>query len=80
MSVGRQRCRLCDRPEKFNFYVPDDIWRRAVPEYVNGALCLFCFDSLAEARGVDYAEHLGEVWFAGNKAVFEFAPKKRVSL
>ena len=77
---SRQRCRVCGRPDKFNFHVPDDVWQRAVPKEVDGAICLFCFDALAEARGVDYADSLAEVWFAGDKAVFEFEATKRISL
>ena len=78
---GRQRCRVCGRPDKFDFQVTNDIWQRTVPkEFEGGAVCLFCFDALAEARGVDYADAIGDVWFAGDKAVFEFRPKTRIPL
>jgi hypothetical protein len=71
---------MCERPDKLNFHVPDDIWQRVVPRAINGPVCLFCFDALAEARGVDYARSVGEIWFAGDKAVFELHAKRRVSL
>lgn len=75
MSV-RQTCRLCGRPDKFNFHVPDDVWRAAVPPpFSEGVLCLFCFDALAEVRGVDYGPTLRELWFAGDQAVLCFVPK-----
>ncbi|WP_158013856.1 hypothetical protein [Sphingomonas sanxanigenens] len=78
---GRQRCRFCQRPDKFNFHVPDEIWGKVVPSAFDGAaLCLFCFDAFAEARGVEYASSLGELCFAGDKAVFEFSVKNRVAL
>lgn len=71
---GRQRCRVCGRPDKFNFNVPDDVWIAAVPApFSDGVVCLFCFDALAEARGVNYATHLSGLCFAGDCAVFEFA-------
>lgn len=77
----RQRCRFCGRPDKFNFHVPDDVWVRVVPPpFVDGVVCLFCFDAFAEARCVDYASCLGEMWFAGDKAVFQFLAETRVSL
>lgn len=80
-TVSRQRCKLCDRPEKFNFHVPDDIWSRVVPTALTGSvICLFCFDALAEVRGVEYAKSLDELWFAGDKAVFGFSVKERVAL
>lgn len=78
---GRQRCRVCDRPDKFNFHVPDDVWARAVPAAFAGSpVCLFCFDALAEARGVEYAKSLSELWFAGDKAVLGFSVETRVPL
>ena len=78
---SRQRCKFCDRPDKFNFDVPDEVWARAVPPpFNNGVLCLFCFDAFAEARGVEYASSLDSLWFAGDKAVFEFSAKQKVGL
>lgn len=76
----RQTCRLCGRPDKFNFHVSDAVWRAAVPlPYVNGVVCLFCFDALAEMRGVDYAHSLKELWFAGDQAALCFVPKREAS-
>jgi hypothetical protein len=77
----RQTCKVCGRPDKFNFHVPDDVWTRAIPhQLASGVVCLFCFDALAEARGVDYASSLGEFWFAGDKAVVEFSVCRRIEL
>lgn len=78
---GRQRCRLCGRPDKFNFILPDEVWLAVVPEpYAQGVVCLFCVDALAEMRGVDYAPHLRDLCFAGDKAVFEWRPVRAISL
>lgn len=69
----RQTCKVCLRPDKFNFYVPDEIWRAVVPEaFVNRVVCLYCFDEFAMERGVGYAGHLRTVCFAGDRASFTF--------
>lgn len=80
-ATSRQRCRFCGRPVKFNFHVPDAVWHMVVPDVFEGAaLCLFCFDAFAEARGIEYASSLDELWFAGDKAVFEFLVVRRIPL
>ena len=38
------------------------------------------FDEFAAERGVDYATAMGELWFAGRKAVFLFMPATAVPL
>jgi hypothetical protein len=48
--------------------------------FSDGVVCLFCFDALAEARGVAYAGEISELWFAGDKAVFRFAPSEQISI
>jgi len=73
---GQQTCKVCHRPDKFDFYVPDEIWQAVVPkEYRNRVVCLGCFDDFAAARQVDYATHLAAapLWFAGDAATFEFS-------
>lgn len=78
---GRQRCRVCGRPDKFNFSVPDSIWSAAVPPpFSDGVVCLFCFDAMAEMRGVDYAAHLTDLCFAGDRAAFEFKKTTAIAL
>lgn len=63
---SQQTCKACGRPDKFNFDVPDDVWRAAVPAHLqNRVVCLGCFDEFAKARGVAYAKSLTEVCFAG---------------
>lgn len=80
-ATGRQRCRLCGRPDKFDFTLPLEIWRATVPApFSNGVVCLFCFDGLAEMRGVDYAAHLTSLYFAGDRAAFEFKTIGAVSI
>ena len=71
---GQQTCHVCQRPDKFDFHVPDDIWAQIVPpEYRNRVVCLGCFDDFAVARGIAYASHLAAtLWFAGNGASFKF--------
>lgn len=71
----RQTCKACGRPEKFNFHVPDEVWSSVVPERFSGlVVCLYCFDDFARERDVTYATSLGEVWFAGDRATFQFQP------
>ena len=44
----RQKCSVCQYEEKFNFDVPDGVWKCAVPEeYRKRAVCLACFDGFA---------------------------------
>lgn len=70
----RQTCKVCHRPDKFDFHVPDPIWQAVVPEpYRNRVVCLGCFDDFAAQRGVEYASHIHTLYFAGDRATFEFA-------
>ena len=70
----QQRCKLCGRADKFNFDVPDDVWRAIVPRpFWHSVSCLACFDYLASARGIDYSIDL--LHFAGEKESFTFVPK-----
>lgn len=69
----QQWCKACGRPDKFNFHVPDEVWREVVPTHLrNYVVCLYCFDDFAEVKGVKYAAHLGELYFAGKRATFRF--------
>lgn len=70
---SRQTCKVCGRPDKFNFSVPDHEWARIVPEAYRGlVVCLACFDLFAHARGEDYA--LGILYFVGDQRIVEFRP------
>lgn len=78
-SNQRQRCKACGRLDKFNFNVPDTVWAAVVPAHLRTrVVCLGCFDDFAERRGVPYAASLRSLWFAGDKAVFEFSVQRRV--
>lgn len=78
--MTQQTCKVCGRPDKFDFHVPDETWDAAVPpEFRNRVICLFCFDDLAEKAGVEYASTLRTLYFAGRRAVFEFETKIAVS-
>ena len=69
----RQRCRVCKCQDKFNFYVPDGIWREVVPhEYQDTVVCLSCFDEFARERNVDYSDVIELLYFAGSQASFKF--------
>lgn len=69
----QQTCKACRQPEKFDFVVPDEIWAAVVPEKYRGlALCLYCFDEFAREAGVDYAQSVKAVYFAGAKGTFVF--------
>lgn len=65
----RQTCKACGSPDKFNFHVPDRIWRSVVPERLwNCVVCLGCFDGFAKAKDVDYSTSLKALYFAGDQA------------
>ena len=69
----RQTCKVCGRPDKFDFTVPDRVWRDVVPlRFRKLVVCLFCFDGFARQRNIDYADYLRTLYFAGDKASFEF--------
>jgi hypothetical protein len=66
-------CRACGYSDKFDFNVPNELWKEIVPlDYQNDVICLECFDEFAFEKGVDYATSIGTLYFAGNQAVFEF--------
>jgi hypothetical protein len=72
-GLKRQTCRVCNCQDKFNFQVPDDVWKKVVPaQYRNKVVCLSCFDELAREEHVDYSESLEVLYFAGNQATFKF--------
>jgi hypothetical protein len=69
----QQRCKACGLRDKWNFYVPDEIWRMVVPVPLRNRVdCLACFDDFAKRRKVAYAAHIRDVYFAGDRAAFEF--------
>ena len=75
----RQTCKVCGRPDKFDFNISDDVWRAVVPsEFQSLVVCLFCFDDFAHRRNVAYAKSLRSLWFAGDKATFRFAVQRRM--
>ncbi|MGH7797999.1 MAG: hypothetical protein ACREQ2_24315 [Candidatus Binatia bacterium] len=68
-----QKCTVCNCEDKFNFYVPDEIWREVVPrEYRNNVACLPCFDEFARKKNFDYADSIEVLYFAGRQASFKF--------
>jgi hypothetical protein len=72
--TGQQRCKVCGCRDKFNFTIDDSLWKKVVPEkYQNRVVCLSCFDDFAKKKEVDYSTSLKELYFAGNKVVFEFS-------
>jgi hypothetical protein len=69
----RQICRVCNCQDKFNFHVPDEVWREIVPaEYQNKVVCLPCFDDFARKQNVDYSDSIEVLYFAGRQASFKF--------
>ena len=72
--LSPQRCKMCGRADGFNFNVPDDLWEQVVPPILRDhVVCLPCFDHLASARGIDYADLIDPcVHFAGQAASFSF--------
>lgn len=72
-SFKRQKCSVCKCVDKFNFYVPDELWKDIIPrQYQNKVVCLPCFDECARAQNVDYSESIEVLYFAGNQASFKF--------
>jgi hypothetical protein len=64
---------VCQCEDKFNFYVPDGLWRKIVPsEYQNRVVCLPCFDEFAGKQNVDYSGAIETLYFAGDQASFKF--------
>jgi hypothetical protein len=73
--LRRQTCKICGYHDKFDFRVPDDLWKKIVPAgYENKAICLACFDDLAFEKQIDYFQSLEVLYFAGNQAMFKFQP------
>ena len=73
MDCQRQTCKACNRPDKFNFHVPDAIWLAVVPvELSTRVVCLGCFDTFAREAGVAYAASLTSLYFAGDRAALSF--------
>ncbi len=71
--VHQQTCKVCGHPDKFDFHVPDDLWRKVVPSpYHNKVVCLACFDEFAFEKQIDYSGSLEVLYFAGDQAVFKF--------
>jgi hypothetical protein len=66
-------CKVCGRPEKFDFYVLDEIWHAIVPpKYRGKVVCLSCFDDFAKEKDINYSSALQDLCFAGEKATFRF--------
>ena len=77
----QQTCKACGQPDKFDFTLPDEVWRAILPAaFWDRVVCLFCFDEYARERNIDYADSLSMLYFAGSKAAFEFRAVKGVSL
>ena len=69
----QQTCKVCGRPDKFNFDVPDDIWAAIVPAaFRDRVVCLSCFDEFAAIKGTDYTAHIKQLYFAGEHVSFQF--------
>lgn len=79
---GRQQtCKVCGCEDKFNFSVPDDLWKRVVPaKYRKRVVCLPCFDRFAFQSGIDYSDSLRVLYFAGDQAAFEFQTVSSASI
>lgn len=68
----RQTCKACGKRDKFNFYVPDEVWTAVVPEPLQcRVVCLECFDGFATDRGVSYADSISEIYFVGDRAILD---------
>ena len=71
----QQTCKVCGRPDYFDFTVPDDIWKAVVPEtHWNRVVCMGCFDRLARENNVQYGGSIKAVYFAGEMASLQLRP------
>lgn len=78
MDCHQQRCKACGQPDKFDFNVEDEVWRRVVPSHLqNRVVCLACFDDFARSKGVKYSHALRALYFAGKRASFCFKVEAR---
>lgn len=69
----RQKCKVCGCRDKFDFTVPEAVWKAVIPpKYQNRVVCLACFDDFAKKNEVDYATSIKTLYFAGNKASIKF--------
>jgi hypothetical protein len=69
----RQTCKVCGCSDKFDFHVPDTMWKKVVPRhYQNSVVCLDCFDNFALEKQIDYSRSIDVLYFAGDRAVFKF--------
>lgn len=74
--LKNQTCKVCGHRDKFDFYVPDYIWRAVVPkDFQNRVVCLSCFDSFAAEGGVPFAGTLSSLYFVGDRVTCEFQVK-----
>lgn len=74
-AAYRQTCKVCGRPDKFDFGVPDEEWVEIVPLPYRGlVVCLSCFDLFAVSVGKQYA--LTRLTFVGDQGVFEFEVRR----
>jgi len=66
------KCGVCGCIDRFDFYVPDEVWESVVPEeYRDRAICLSCFDYFAYRENIDYSSAISDtIYFAGNTACF----------
>jgi hypothetical protein len=81
MNRSQQKCKVCGRVDKFNYNVPDEMWRAIVPHsFQNNVVCLSCFDDFASETGIGYTCALQSLFFAGRKACFEFKVKQALQV
>jgi hypothetical protein len=72
-SAAQPICQACGCADKFDFNVPDELWKKVVPNKLrNQAICLECFDEFAFKKGIDYSDSIETLYFAGNQATFQF--------
>lgn len=73
--MQQQTCKVCGRPDKFDFHVPNRIWAAVVPpKFRKLVVCLACFDDFASVKGIDYSQGIEVLYFAGEQIAFEFRP------
>ena len=63
---------MCGQPQKLEFHVPDDLWLQVIdPPFQTLAVCLYCFDESAAAKGIPFAAADSELWFAGRQTILQ---------
>lgn len=70
-------CEVCGCRPSFDYIVTDEAWKTVVPPLMRpGAVCLPCFDRMAQRFGVHVSDVLVSIQFTGRFETIVLAPIK----